>query len=85
MMLPASSLPPPVGDSMPARGDTFLDFDELAEEVSSLPERLQIILSLRYEQDCSCEEIGAILDIAPLKVEKMIQRALSRLNVLACL
>lgn len=52
----------------------------VAEAVTKLPERLQIILSLYYAEDCTLREIGRILDLTESRICQLHAEAVHRLR-----
>ncbi len=52
----------------------------VADAVEGLPERLQIVLGLHYQQECSLREIGEILGVTESRVCQLHSEALQRLR-----
>lgn len=52
----------------------------VAGAVEELPERLQIVLGLHYQQECSLREIGEILGVTESRVCQLHAEALQRLR-----
>jgi len=52
----------------------------VAGAVEELPERLQVVLGLHYQQECSLREIGEILGVTESRVCQLHAEALQRLR-----
>lgn len=52
----------------------------LAAEISRLPERLQLVLSLYYEQDLNQKEIAAVLDLTESRISQLHSEAVQLLR-----
>ncbi|MDX2055325.1 MAG: RNA polymerase sigma factor FliA [Polyangiaceae bacterium] len=52
----------------------------VAEAVEQLPERLQLILGLYYQEDCSFREIGEVLDISESRACQLHIEAIHRIR-----
>jgi RNA polymerase sigma factor for flagellar operon FliA len=53
---------------------------DLAEAISGLPEREQLVMSLYYEQDMNLREIGAVLGVTESRVCQLHGQALARVR-----
>ncbi len=56
--------------------------DQLAEAISGLPEREQLVLSMYYEREMNLKEIGAVLGVSESRVCQIHGQALIRLRAL---
>jgi len=57
------------------------DFKQsLAEEISGLPERERMVLTLYYEEDLNLREIGAVIGVSESRVSQIHSQALIRLQ-----
>jgi RNA polymerase sigma factor for flagellar operon FliA len=54
--------------------------EALAEAISQLPERDNLIMGLYYEQELNLKEIGAILDISESRVSQLHSQAIARIR-----
>lgn len=54
--------------------------NKVADAISYLPEREQLILNLYYQQDVNMKEIGAILDITETRVSQLHSQTIKRLR-----
>lgn len=54
--------------------------DKVAQEISLLPEREQLLLSLYYQQELNMKEISLILEITETRVSQLHSQALKRLR-----
>jgi len=52
----------------------------VAEAIEQLPERLQLILGLYYQEDCSFREIGEVLDISESRACQLHIEAIHRIR-----
>lgn len=52
----------------------------LAEEISGLPERERMVLTLYYEEDLNLREIGAVIGVSESRVSQIHSQALIRLQ-----
>jgi RNA polymerase sigma factor for flagellar operon FliA len=70
------------GGAEPA--DEGLDKRQLAEAVAhaidGLPDKLREILALRYQEDCTLREIGAVLGVSESRVSQLHSEAMHRLR-----
>jgi RNA polymerase sigma factor for flagellar operon FliA len=48
--------------------------EELAEAISQLAERDQLVLSLYYTEEMNLKEIGAILDVSESRVSQILSK-----------
>ncbi len=53
---------------------------QLEEAIRLLPERLQQVLALYYQEDCTLREIGAILSVTESRVSQLHTEAMHRLR-----
>jgi RNA polymerase sigma factor FliA len=53
-----------------------------AEAIDSLPEKLQQILALYYQEECTLREIGAVLGVTESRVSQLHSEAMHRLRAL---
>ena len=63
----------------PAERDPILA-EELAKKVAGLPEKMRIVVILRFQEDLKLAEIAEILDIPVNTVKTTLRRALERLR-----
>ena len=63
----------------PAMRDPILA-DELERIVATLPEKMRLVLILRFQEDLKLAEIGEILDMPVNTVKTTLRRALERLR-----
>ena len=72
------------GDSAPDRVDDALGKKQLAvavvEAIESLPPKLQQILALYYQEECTLREIGAVLGVTESRVSQLHSEAMHRLR-----
>jgi len=54
--------------------------DQIAGEVSKLPERLQLVLGLYYQEECSFREIGEVLSLTESRVCQLHSEAIHRVR-----
>jgi RNA polymerase sigma factor for flagellar operon FliA len=54
--------------------------DDLAEAITGLPEREQLVMSLYYEQELNLKEIGAVLGVSESRVCQIHGQAVLRLR-----
>lgn len=54
--------------------------ESLAEAISALPEREQMVLSLYYNEELNLKEIGAILNVSESRVSQILSQAAARLR-----
>ncbi len=54
--------------------------DALADAVSALPQRLQIVLALYYQEECTLREIGAVLNLSESMASRLHTEAVHRLR-----
>ncbi len=52
----------------------------VAEAIETLPERLQQVLALYYQEECTLREIGAILGVGESRVCQLHSEAVHRLR-----
>ena len=65
----------------PFEGVQKQDFKKsLAEEISGLPERERMVLTLYYEEDLNLREIGAVIGVSESRVSQIHSQALIRLQ-----
>jgi RNA polymerase sigma-70 factor (ECF subfamily) len=64
-------------------GDPLLS-EQLRRLVASLPERLRMIVILRYGEDMDSDEIGEVMDMPASTVRSYLKRALAMLREKAC-
>jgi len=55
--------------------------DSLANAISALPEREQMVLSLYYNEELNLKEIGAVLAVSESRVSQILSQAAARLRV----
>lgn len=74
-------LEPAAPDASPeAQAGRRAEVGSVAEAVEQLPERLQIILGLYYQEDCSFREIGEVLDISESRACQLHIEAIHRIR-----
>jgi len=54
--------------------------DQIAGQVSKLPERLQLVLGLYYQEECSFREIGEVLGLTESRVCQLHSEAIHRVR-----
>jgi RNA polymerase sigma factor for flagellar operon FliA len=54
--------------------------EDLAEAISGLPEREQLVMSLYYEQELNLKEIGAVLGVSESRICQIHGQAVIRLR-----
>ncbi|WP_027848001.1 RNA polymerase sigma factor FliA [Marinospirillum minutulum] len=54
--------------------------ESLADAISALPEREQMVLSLYYNEELNLKEIGAILNVSESRVSQILSQAAARLR-----
>ncbi len=54
--------------------------EQLAEAISTLPEREQLILSLYYSEELNLKEIGAVISVSESRVSQLVSQAVARLR-----
>lgn len=65
----------------PFEGVQKEDFkNNLAEEISKLPEREKMVLTLYYEEDLNLREIGSVIGVSESRVSQIHSQALIRLQ-----
>jgi RNA polymerase sigma factor for flagellar operon FliA len=52
----------------------------LAEAISHLPEREQLVLALYYDEELNLKEIGAVLGVSESRVSQLHSQAAARLR-----
>ena len=52
----------------------------VAEAITTLPERLQLVVALYYQEGCTLREIGAVLDVSESRVCQLHAEAMHRLR-----
>jgi RNA polymerase sigma factor for flagellar operon FliA len=73
--LPDKSSSGPLGEVQEA------DFqDSLANAISALPEREQMVLSLYYNEELNLKEIGAVLSVSESRISQILSQAAARLR-----
>ena len=55
--------------------------ESLANAISALPEREQMVLSLYYSEELNLKEIGAVLSVSESRVSQILSQAAARLRV----
>lgn len=70
---------PPEPVAATAEGDLMLS-ERLRRLVASLPEKLRIVVILRYQEDLDPTEIAGVLDIPVRTVKGHLQRAVALLR-----
>jgi RNA polymerase sigma factor for flagellar operon FliA len=55
----------------------------VAEAIKTLPERLQLVLALYYQEERSMREIGIVLDVSESRVCQLHTEAIHRLRAAA--
>ena len=51
----------------------------MAKAIDGLPERLNLIVGLYYQEECSFREIGEVLGMAKSTVADTVERAIKKL------
>jgi RNA polymerase sigma factor for flagellar operon FliA len=77
------SVPSKVGSasSSPFEGVQREDFKKnLAEEISGLPDRERLVLTLYYDEELNLREIGAVIGVSESRVSQIHSQALIRLQ-----
>ena len=59
-----------------------MTMEALADAISQLSERDQIIMSLYYTEDMNLKEIGAVLDISESRVSQLLSANVKKLRKL---
>jgi len=54
--------------------------DRIAAAVEQMPERLQLILGLYYQEDCSFREVGEVLDVTEARICQLHAEAIHRIR-----
>jgi RNA polymerase sigma factor FliA len=54
--------------------------EAVSQAIQKLPERLQLVLSLYYGEECTLKEIGALLDVSESRVSQLHSEAVHRLR-----
>jgi RNA polymerase sigma factor for flagellar operon FliA len=54
--------------------------DALADAVTQLPARLQVVLALYYQEECTLKEIGAVLNLSESMISRLHTEAVHRLR-----
>ena len=54
--------------------------DQVQAALAKLPEKMRLVLQLRFLERCSCQEIGEILNLTPAAVSSLLYRAKERLR-----
>jgi RNA polymerase sigma factor for flagellar operon FliA len=54
--------------------------DQIASAVEQMPERLQLILSLYYQEDCSFREVGEVLGVTEARICQLHAEAIHRIR-----
>lgn len=75
--LPAMGAPPEAPDTAATNADLR---DRLWRAVATLPKRTQLILSLRWRQEMTFEEIAETVGVAPAAIRQIHSRALRQLR-----
>jgi RNA polymerase sigma factor for flagellar operon FliA len=57
----------------------------LADSISKLPERDQIIMALYYNEEMNLKEIGAVLDISESRVSQLLSANVQKLRKMMAL
>lgn len=79
---PASARPPV--DLLEAEGDEFDELvtrQALADALAGVSERERLLIRLRFVEERTQSEIGAVLGVSQMEVSRMIRRLLRRLRV----
>jgi RNA polymerase sigma factor for flagellar operon FliA len=58
---------------------------QLADSISKLPERDQIIMALYYNEEMNLKEIGAVLDISESRVSQLLSANVQKLRKMMAL
>lgn len=64
----------------PVELDAGLEVGALLEAIDALPERLRVLLSLRYVEGMTLREIASVLDVSEPRVSQLHQGALAKLR-----
>lgn len=67
-------------DAPDERAETRLLAEQVAKAIERLPLRLQQILALYYQEDCTLREIGAVLEVSESRVCQLHAEAMHRLR-----
>jgi RNA polymerase sigma factor for flagellar operon FliA len=54
--------------------------DRIAAAVETMPERLQLILSLYYQEECSFREVGEVLGVTEARICQLHSEAIHRIR-----
>lgn len=69
------------GNELSALFESAAFGDELANAISALPEREQLILSLYYDRELNLKEIGQVIGVGESRVSQLMSQATARLRV----
>jgi RNA polymerase sigma factor for flagellar operon FliA len=71
---------PSSGVDLPALLESEAFRGRLAEAISALPEREQLILSLYYDRELNLREIGSVIGVGESRVSQLMSQATARLR-----
>ena len=57
-----------------------MNMESLAEAISQLPERDQVVIALYYTEDMNLKEIGAVLEISESRVSQLLSANVKKLR-----
>jgi RNA polymerase sigma-70 factor (ECF subfamily) len=69
----------PEAGAEPVRRDSIL-VDELNRKIGALPEKMRLVVILRFQEDLKLAEIGEVLEMPVNTVKTTLRRALDRLR-----
>ena len=71
---------PSMNEQVDDEADKRLMAKAVAEAIETLPERLQLVLALYYQESCTLKEIGAVLEVSESRVCQLHSEAVHRLR-----
>lgn len=71
---------PSMNEQVDEEANKHLMAEAVAKAIETLPERLQLVLALYYQESCTLKEIGAVLEVSESRVCQLHSEAVHRLR-----